>query len=573
VKSKKWLISLGLAVALVVAFALPACNGGGDEPGWYTPEGDLISFDISTTAGYSDMSLMVANDLQDFGFDINYEVLDSTTFYEYLYEPNLGGMDAFIAGDDPSPDPWSDWIWIYLSDPEDWGYMWNPCWYNDDRYNELWVENYLAPNLSAKQAILFEMQEILAQDVPIHWLVRADNIGVVRTDNWENWFPEMGGQVSWLNEWSIREVTAVDDATQLNLGDLIFMPNLYMDQEVLMYTNIGCLYLMLVYENLSYYAKIDQDLGDAYDFVPKLATNYTVTYEDDGTDGQNQVWTINLREDVKWHDYNITGEMLDADDLVYTVQYVTNKWGVNKPVNWTAVEENEWEILPEHMLATKTGEHQVEFRFVEGWHQNEDFFPSVYCWDAVVPKHKFVGVEDPLVETGDYIGTGPYMVKEWEPDSYLLLERFDDYWGPLPEPQQVLFKMYADTGALFLALEGGEIDGTLGDTAPPAKVATYQADPDLQVDIWPALTLRYLGFNLHPDMGYEPLQDVVLRRAIAYAIDKQDIVDVALGGYGEVCYSWTYNESPYLNPDLTKYDYDTTAAESILLDAGYTYVE
>jgi len=66
---------------------------------------------------------------------------------------------------------------------------------------------------------------------------------------------------------------------------------------------------------------------------------------------------------------------------------------------------------------------------------------------------------------------------------------------------------------------------------------------------------------------------VVLRRAIAYAIDKQDIVDVALGGYGEVCYSWTYNESPYLNPDLTKYDYDTTAAESILLDAGYTYVE
>ena len=63
---------------------------------------------------------------------------------------------------------------------------------------------------------------------------------------------------------------------------------------------------------------------------------------------------------------------------------------------------------------------------------------------------------------------------------------------------------------------------------------------------------------------------MVLRQAIAYAIDKQNIVDIVLGGYGEVAYSWTYNESPNLNPDLTKYDYDTTAAETLLLDAGYT---
>jgi peptide/nickel transport system substrate-binding protein len=84
------------------------------------------------------------------------------------------------------------------------------------------------------------------------------------------------------------------------------------------------------------------------------------------------------------------------------------------------------------------------------------------------------------------------------------------------------------------------------------------------------LSIYTLGFNLHPDMGYEPLQDVVLRQAIAYAIDKQNIVDVAMGGFGEVEYSWTYNESPNLNPDLTKYDYDTTEAASILTAAGYT---
>jgi len=66
---------------------------------------------------------------------------------------------------------------------------------------------------------------------------------------------------------------------------------------------------------------------------------------------------------------------------------------------------------------------------------------------------------------------------------------------------------------------------------------------------------------------------VVLRQAIAYAIDKQDIVDIAMGGYGEVAYSWTYNESPNHNPALPQYTYNVTKARQMLLDAGYTYVE
>ena len=578
-KSKKWLISLGLAVVLVVAFAIPACTGEPTEY-WYTPGDEKISFEIATIGGRSnDIGLMAVTDLQDFGFDVTHRVLDSTTFFEYLYEPQLGGMEAYITANDPGPDPWSDWIWIMLADPLDWGYMWNPTWYNDERYNELWVENYIAPNLTAKEEVLHEIQEKLAQDVPLHFLVRNEFIAVHRTDNWGNWFNEMGGFVSWINEYSIREVTALGDETQLKIGTLALMPNLNMDQEVHMYTNAGCLYLMLVYENLAFYPKVDEDLGAAYDFEPKLSIDYDVTYEADGIGGQNQVWTIDLREGVKWHDYDTSGKNLSADDLVYTIKYVTTKWDVIKPVNWTAVEENDWEIEPEHMLVTKTGDYQVQIRFVEGWHNNEDYLPNVFMWDAVVPEHVFGPAgngtyenwsEDPLSWDGEYIGTGPYKVKEWEPDQYLLLERNGDYWGPLPEAEQVLYKLYTDTGPLFLALEAGDIDVTDGETAPFAKYDDYVADPDIEVETVTDLSIYTLGFNLHPDMGYEPLQDVVLRQAIAYAIDKQDIVDVAMGGYGEVCYSWTYNESPNLNPDLTKYDYDATEAASILTAAGYT---
>ena len=584
-KSKKWLISLGLTVALVVAFALPACNGGGDEPGWYTPEGDLISFEISAITGpYNSIALMVAEDLQDLGMDVTVRVLDSTTYYEYLYEPNLGGMQAFVSAEDPSPDPWSDWIWIMLSDPEDWGYMWNPTWYDDDDFNQLWVDNYLAPNLSAKQEVLYGLQQNLAENIPVIFLVREDLISVYREDNWENWFNELGGPCTWINEYSMREVTPVGNATQLRIGTLVLPPSLVMDQEYLMYSNAGCLYLMMSYENLEGYPKVDEASLEsnpeaAYEFIPKLATDYEVTYEADGTGGENQVWTINLREGVKWHDYDSEGKNLTADDVVYTIQYVTNKWGVNKPVNWTAVEANDWEILPEHMLATATGDYQVELRFIEGWHQNEGYFPCVYMWDAVVPKHKFEGEEDPLVATGDYIGTGPYKVLEWEPDEYLLFERFDDYWGDgvegwgLPAAEQILWKLYSDFGQMWLALEAGEIDTTMGSGAPFAKYDDYVANEDLIVEVVPDLSVNYLGFNIHPTEGYEPLQDLALREAIAAAIDKQNIVDVAFGGYAEVSDTWTYNESPNHKDDLPNNEYDPTEAESILLAAGYTYME
>jgi ABC-type transport system substrate-binding protein len=572
-KSKKWLISLGLAVVLVVTFALPACETTPKEY-WHTPEGEKISFDITTSgATYGDIGLMVVNDLQDFGLDVELEVMDTTSFYDYLYAPNLGGTEAFVYSDQPAPDPWSDWIWMMLGDPLEEGYMWNPCWYNSTAYNEMEVANYVSPNLSAKQELLDGLQEILAQDVPIHFLVRPQFIAVHRTDNWGNWYNEMGGYASWMNEWTFREITKLGDENQLKIGVLGLPSNLNHDQSPMMYTNVGCLYLHLVYENLAYYTKIGEDVEDAYDFVPKLWTGYSLSYEDDGTGGQNQVWTIDLREGVKWHDYDISGKNFTADDLIYSMKYLWLDWAANRPLNWTAVEEA-GELLPEHVLVTKINDYQIELRYIEGWHQNEDYCLQTgwYRDYGSVPKHVLDAEgapEDPMSWDGNYIGTGPYKVKEFVVDSHLLLERNDDYWGPLPEAEEVLFKLYNNSGTMFLALESGEIDGVMA-SAPFEKIDEYTANPDIEVDpVWD-LAIYYMGFNLHPTEGYEPLQDVVLRQAIAYAIDKQDIADIALGGYAEVVYSFIYNESPNFNPDVTKYDYDTAAAETLLLDAGYT---
>jgi peptide/nickel transport system substrate-binding protein len=370
----------------------------------------------------------------------------------------------------------------------------------------------------------------------------------------------------------------VDDdevTTEYRVGGLSMMDSLNMQPEGLMYTNVGCLYMIFNYENLAAYPKIDGDPPQSnYDFIPRLATDYTVTY-----DGTDQIWTITLREGVKWHD----GEDFTADDVVFSVMYVQNKFDVTKPIDWNAVEEDtEWEeVWSEHVLVEADGPYTVKMTYIDGWHQPEDYVPNWWMYDPIVPEHVFgpegEGVyedwnEDPHLWDGKSIGTGPYKLTEFEPDQYVLFERFDDYWGPKPAAEKHLFRFYGDPGSLNTALEAGAIDSLSDESIPFLKIASYEADPNIEVSFDKGLSVYYLGFNLHPDEGYKPLQDRVLRQAIAYAIDEQNIVALIYGGYGEVPSGFIFSESPNYNPDLPDYSLDLEKSSKLLEDAGYTKV-
>ena len=98
----------------------------------------------------------------------------------------------------------------------------------------------------------------------------------------------------------------------------------------------------------------------------------------------------------------------------------------------------------------------------------------------------------------------------------------------------------------------------------------------------PGITVVHMGFKLYSD-GYRddeyggphlepevnPLQDEVLRQAIADAIDVEAMIELVYDGYGEMMDSFTYPESPSHNPDLEMYEFNPTTARSILEAAGY----
>jgi len=378
-----------------------------------------------------------------------------------------------------------------------------------------------------------------------------------------------------------------EPASRLNIATTALPASLDMNQLELCNTNLGALYLMLVYEPLYRYAKIDQDLADAYDFVPGLVTGKSWSHE-----GDNQILTLDLRKGVKWHD----GEDFTADDVVFSFKsLVISPWAADMPVNWTAVDDygdDDWcddDICPEDILVEQgVDEYQVKMTYVKDYNQSEDYLPSDFLWYGIVPEHVFGDAgnttshpdwnEDWWMWDGNYIATGPFKVKEFKVDQYLLLERNDDYWGDLPAAKEVLFQLYEDPNAMWMAFERGDMDLVIGGVPFPKKDA-YEADTDIQVEVLRDLSISVLGFNLHPTGGYPPLvgeEGLPLRRAIAAAINKTDMCEILAGGYALPADSYVYLESPNHYGGAGNYGilpnntYNLTKAEEILTAANYT---
>jgi len=316
--------------------------------------------------------------------------------------------------------------------------------------------------------------------------------------------------------------------------------SLTMDNKLL-WTNWGCLYLMLVYDNLARYNRLDTSM-DTYSYWPGLAKSYEVS--EDGT-----TWTLHLVEGATWHD----GVPVTAEDVAFTFEYLyqTPGWGGHTKV-W-----DEIEVIDDYTIKVV---HDIELSTVTP--------PGWWMWDPIIPKHIFEPYKDDILSfpNEESIGSGAFKLKEFEPDQYMWMEVNEDYWGERPYVDEVVFKNYGNMETALMAFEKGEVD-TFGSCMLSAfNVEDLQDDPDINVEMVPGLGVTYLAFNLHPD---GPLQDKNVRHAIAYGIDRDRLIDMAWRGYADRVDAWIYPESSMHKPDLPQYDYDPDKANEILDGAGY----
>jgi len=398
----------------------------------------------------------------------------------------------------------------------------------------------------------------------------------------------------------------------LNVGTLTDVTSLNMEEEVLETSNLGCIYKNMVYETLTAYPKVGDKVAgepdlwyDADGFIPTLATSVDVTYEEryhpvNKVMQYAQVWTVHLREGVKWHD----GENFTAEDVEFTCKNVLSEWDPAKPICWEAYWDSEGEDV--YWWVNATGTHEIEYIYEHNITQAHH--PMVWAWDAIVPEHIFGPDgdgkyddwnEDPMMWDGENIGTGPYKFAEYVPGEYHKWVRNDDWWGnseygPI-EIEEIYIKIYPSTENLIAAFENHEIDTYMA-SFPYSNIPSFLEEEDITVEVVPGVALYYLGFNLYTDdylvdyytppvLNYtaNPLHDVALRQAIAYAIDAQPLIDVVLGGdtyfdlvehgdldaYGDLIDSWVYPESEGYKSGMEMYEQDIDKAADLMEGAGY----
>ncbi|MEO9779798.1 MAG: ABC transporter substrate-binding protein [Sedimentitalea sp.] len=190
---------------------------------------------------------------------------------------------------------------------------------------------------------------------------------------------------------------------------------------------------------------------------------------------------------------------------------------------------------------------------------------------AIIPKHIYGDGQDPKNHprnNQDVVGSGPFKLVEFKPGEHVILERYDGYWEEgLPYLDRIVARIINDSSARAIALQNGEI-----------QMSTFEAEPTIVNRLKSAdnLTVTQEGYGgigaidwLAMNTTHGPLQDVKVRQAIAYAIDKNFILKALMRGTAIEAKTGIHPDSPLYNPDVEAYELDLDKANALLDEAGY----
>jgi len=166
--------------------------------------------------------------------------------------------------------------------------------------------------------------------------------------------------------------------------------------------------------------------------------------------------------------------------------------------------------------------------------------------------------------TRNPMGSGPFRFASAEQDKEVVVERNDNYWGPKARLARVRFTIVPDATTRALELRKGSADAAINALTSDTIVA-LERESNLQIERAPGTVLSYLAFNLRD----RTLQDVRVRQAIAYAIDRAPLLEYIWRGFAQPALSVLPPQSWAYDPDVTAYPHNPEKARQMLDAAGY----
>lgn len=335
------------------------------------------------------------------------------------------------------------------------------------------------------------------------------------------------------------EVELVDTGKDLEQVTVAFpgsLANLYIGQEsgILNY-NLSA----TVQEGL-----VAQDPSGA--LVPAIAEKWETP--DDTT------YVFTIREDAKFQN----GDAVTPEDVVFSLEQA------NDPELSPGI----YYYLTNLDSAKKTGDREVT---ITSKAPDATFLASLSNAGAlVVTQQKFWEAQSGKVGTSEslLLGTGPYKVTEFQPDSHVLLERVDTWWGGVPKAKSIRVNFIPDANTRLAAAQKGDLDVAFN--VPINQAAEWQKISDMRVESMNDLS--YVGLLF--DQNVAPFDDVDVRTAIAQSIDRPAIADKLLRGYGEAATAimtpeslseaFSGEEARAALADIPQHEYDLEAAKKLI---------
>lgn len=268
--------------------------------------------------------------------------------------------------------------------------------------------------------------------------------------------------------------------------------------------------------------------------IPGLAESWEVSA--DGTQ-----YTFTLRDGVLFHD----GAEMSADDVVFSLDRARAEDSTNAQKALFAGIESVEAVDPLTARITLAAP--------------DGAFPFKMAWgDAVIVSEE--SVENLATAP---IGTGPFRFGEWIQGDRVEIVRFPDYWGEAPALEEATFKFISDPNAAFAAMMAGDVDAFPNFPAPET-LSQFDANPQFSVIVGSTEGETILAMN----NADGPLADPTIRKALAHAINRQEIIDGAMFGFGSPIGTHFAPHNPdYV--DLTELSpHDPDMARSLLAEAG-----
>lgn len=285
---------------------------------------------------------------------------------------------------------------------------------------------------------------------------------------------------------------------------------------------------------------------DTLEFKPLLASSFSFV--------DNSTIDFELREGISFHN----GEPFDADDVVYTLGYMSD------PDNGVLTQRNvSWIGSVE-----KLGSHSVRLRMKEPTPTALEFLAG----PLLIYPDGYYSEVGPEGMGKAPVGTGPYRVTEFQPGASITFERNEGYFRGSPKGtpaiKTIRQRTIPDKNTQLAELLSGTVDWVW--KVPSDQAERLKGRPGITVANEQTMRVGYLSFDSSDRTGNgSPVNDPLVRKAIAHAIDRDAIVTQLVGGSSAVIHSACHPDQFGCTQDVARYEYDPDKARALLAEAGY----